>query len=104
MLAGYSMGEMEACSPGTVHLQELMRHFLDRGFMTFDFNIGDEPYKREWFDVETKMYDYVSPATMRGHAAAMMMRVTRAAKRFIKRNPSVWPVIRKARAMIGSLR
>ena len=104
VLAGYSMGEMEACSPGTVHLQELMRHFLEKGFTTFDFNIGDEPYKREWFDVETKMYDYVAPATIRGWAAAMFMRASRVAKRFIKRNPSIWPMIRKARSLIGALR
>ena len=104
VLAGYSTGEMEACSPGTVHLQELMRHFLERGFTTFDFNIGDEPYKREWFDVETKMYDYVAPATLRGWMAATVMRVSRVAKRFIKRNPSVWPMIRKARSLLGALR
>lgn len=104
VLAGYSMGEMEACSPGTIHLQELMKLFLERGFGTFDFNIGDEPYKREWFDVETKMYDYVAAATLRGHAAAAAMRVSRAVKRFVKRNPSIWPVIRKARSLIGALR
>lgn len=104
VLAGYSTGEMGACSPGTVHLQELMRYFLERGFTTFDFNIGDEPYKREWFDVETKMYDYVGPATVRGWAAAMVMRVLRVAKRFIKRNPSIWPMIRKARSLLGALR
>jgi CelD/BcsL family acetyltransferase involved in cellulose biosynthesis len=104
VLAGYSTGEMEACSPGTVHLQELMRHFLEHGFATFDFNIGDEPYKREWFDVETKMYDYVAPATLRGWMAAMAMRASRIAKRFIKRNPSIWPMIRKARSLLGALR
>jgi CelD/BcsL family acetyltransferase involved in cellulose biosynthesis len=104
VLAGYSMGEMEACSPGTIHLQELMKLFLERGLTTFDFNIGDEPYKREWFDVETKMYDYVAAATLRGHAAAAMIRVSREIKRFIKRNPSIWPMIRKARSLIGSLR
>jgi hypothetical protein len=30
--------------------------------------------------------------------------VSREIKRFIKRNPAIWPVIRKARSMIGSLR
>jgi CelD/BcsL family acetyltransferase involved in cellulose biosynthesis len=104
VLAGYGIGEMGACSPGTVHLQELMKLFLERGFTTFDFNIGDEPYKREWFDVEAKMYDYVAPATLRGHVAASTMRISREIKRFIKRNPSIWPLIRKARSLIGSLR
>jgi CelD/BcsL family acetyltransferase involved in cellulose biosynthesis len=104
VLAGYSTGEMEACSPGAIHLQELMKLFLERGFTTFDFNIGDEPYKREWFDVETKMYDYMSAATLRGRAAAAMMRAWREIKRFVKHNPSIWPAIRKARSLIGSLR
>lgn len=104
VLAGYAMGEFEAASPGTIHLQELMKLFLERGFKTFDFNIGDEPYKREWCDTETKFYDYVAPATAAGWAAATVMRVSRAVKRFIKRNPSIWPVIRKVRSALGARR
>lgn len=104
VLAGYSSGELEGCSPGTVHLQELMRHFLERGFKTFDFNIGDEPYKREWCDIERKLYDYAMPATFLGWAAAIYMMESRRLKRFVKRNPLIWPVIRRARQMIGSLR
>ncbi|HEY0224584.1 MAG TPA: GNAT family N-acetyltransferase [Pseudolabrys sp.] len=104
VLAGYASGEMEACSPGTVHLQELMRHFIERGFKTFDFNIGDEPYKHEWCDTELKLYDYLSPATVLGWADATAMTMARRLKRFVKRNPSIWPLVRKARAAIGSLR
>ncbi len=104
VLAGYTMGEFEVASPGTIHLQALMRHFIERGFKTFDLNIGDEPYKREWCDTETKFYDYVSPVTVSGWAVATLMHVARVAKRFIKRNPSIWPVIRKARSILGSLR
>ncbi|HMJ41037.1 MAG TPA: GNAT family N-acetyltransferase [Pseudolabrys sp.] len=104
VLAGYAMGEYEGASPGTIHLQDLMRYFIERGFTTFDFNIGDEPYKREWCDTETKFYDYVSPVTVAGSAVAIVMHVTRVAKRFIKRNPSVWRVMRKARSALASLR
>lgn len=104
VLAGYTMGEYEASSPGTIHLQELMRHFIERGFKTFDLNIGDEPYKHEWYDVETKMYDYVAPVTLQGWAKALLIRASRSVKRFIKRNPAVWPVIRKARSLLGALR
>jgi CelD/BcsL family acetyltransferase involved in cellulose biosynthesis len=104
VIPGYLMGEYEGSSPGTIHLQELMRYFMERGFATFDLNIGDEPYKREWYDVETKLYDYVSPVTASGWAAATLMHVARVIKRFLKRTPAVWLVIRKARAMLGSLR
>ena len=104
VLAGYSGGELESCSPGSIHLQELMRHFLERGFKTFDFNIGDAPYKREWCDLEVKLYDHVAPVTLKGWSAAVAMRLARALKRFIKRNPSIWPMVRKARSLVGSLR
>jgi CelD/BcsL family acetyltransferase involved in cellulose biosynthesis len=104
VLAGYRGGELEACSPGTVHLQELMRYFLERGFKTFDFNIGDAPYKREWCDLELKLYDYAAPRTLLGWSVAFAARAARGLKRFIKRSPSIWPLARKARSLIGSLR
>jgi len=104
VLAGYCGGELEACSPGAIHLQELMRYFLERGFKTFDFNIGDAPYKREWCDRELKLYDYVAPATAQGWLIAALARQARAFKRFIKRSPSIWPVVHRARSLIGKLR
>jgi CelD/BcsL family acetyltransferase involved in cellulose biosynthesis len=104
VLAGHCGGELEACSPGTIHLQELMRYFLERGFKTFDFNIGDAPYKREWCDRELKLYDYVAPATGQGWAIAFAVRKARALKRFIKRSPSIWPVVCRTRSLIGRLR
>jgi CelD/BcsL family acetyltransferase involved in cellulose biosynthesis len=104
ILAGYSTGELEACSPGNILLQALMRYFVERGIKTFDFNIGDEPYKREWYDFELNLYDYSSPATFAGCAATIVMQASRILKRYIKRNRSIWPVIRKLRSLIGSLR
>lgn len=104
VLAGYTAGEFEACSPGTIHLQELMRYFLERDFKTFDFNIGDAPYKREWCDLELKLYDYLAPATMRGWLVAFVIRGARILKRFIKRNQSLWPMFLRARSLIGRLR
>jgi CelD/BcsL family acetyltransferase involved in cellulose biosynthesis len=104
VLAGYSRGELDAFSPGTIHLLELMRYFLERGFKTFDFNIGDAPYKREWCDLELKLYDYMAPATLRGWSVALAIRGARMLKRFIKRNPTIWPIFLKARSLIGRLR
>lgn len=104
VLAGYTGGELESCSPGTIHLQELMRYFLERGFNTFDFNIGDAPYKREWCDLELKLYDHVAPVTLKGWSAAVVLKLARALKRFIKQNPSIWPMVRKARSLVGALR
>jgi CelD/BcsL family acetyltransferase involved in cellulose biosynthesis len=104
VLAGYDDGETAACSPGTIHLQELMRYCTERNFKTFDFNIGDEPYKHEWFDTEVKLFDHVVPMTLRGWGAMALMRSLRMLKRFIKHHPSIWPAIRRARSIVGGLR
>jgi CelD/BcsL family acetyltransferase involved in cellulose biosynthesis len=85
-------------------MQELMQYFIERGFKTFDFNIGDEPYKREWCDVEIKLYDHLGPATFAGWIAAIATKAYRVHLRLIKRNESIWPVIRRVRSWLGILR
>jgi CelD/BcsL family acetyltransferase involved in cellulose biosynthesis len=104
MLAGYATGELEACSPGTIHLQALMRHFLERGFKTFDFNIGDAPYKREWYDLELKLYDYAAPGSVQGWLAAAVTSGLRQLKGYVKRHPWLYPMVVKTRAAVGRLR
>ena len=104
MLAGYAAGEFEACSPGTIHLQALMRHFLERGFKTFDFNIGDAPYKREWYDLELKLYDYAAPGSLQGALAAGITSRLRQLKSYVKRHPSLYPMVVKTRAALGRVR
>lgn len=104
ILAGYDDGELARFGPGTAQLQDLLQYSFQHGIEQFDFTIGDEPYKREWCDVETKLYDQVSPATWRGWLAAGPLIVLRLVKRWVKRNPKVWSVVRKLRARLGSLR
>ncbi len=70
----------------------------------FDFTIGDEPYKREWCDVEQTLYDHVSAATWRGWPSVQFSAAWRRAKRAIKHNATLWPVVMRARETIGRLR
>ena len=104
VLAGYAGGEINSCSPGTIHMQELIRHFLERGFKTFDFNIGDAVYKREWCDIELKLYDYVDPGTIRGRLSAALTRQKRALKGYAKRQPALYRMALKLRSLTGRLR
>ena len=46
-----------------------MRYAAEHGCKLFDFTIGDEPYKREWCDVEISRF--VSPASWRGSLVAV---------------------------------
>ena len=103
VLASYGDGEMSRFGPGAAHLRDLMQYAIGRGFRIFDFTVGDEPYKREWCD-ESLLYDHIAGASVRGSVIAAGLRVARALKRTIKRNPKLWSVAYKTREMLGRLR
>jgi CelD/BcsL family acetyltransferase involved in cellulose biosynthesis len=104
VLASYDDGPLARFGPGAAHLHELMRYAIERGCTLFDFTVGDEPYKRDWCDVEMKLYDHVSTASARGLLAATVLSAFRSVKRAIKQSPRLWPSLLKLRAGVGSLR
>jgi CelD/BcsL family acetyltransferase involved in cellulose biosynthesis len=104
ILAGYDDGELARFGPGTIQLMDVMRHATEHGCKLFDFTVGDEPYKREWCDMEIALCDYVAPASWRGSLAAASTIAFRGLKRWIKRNPKAWAMVRKARSVVGALR
>jgi CelD/BcsL family acetyltransferase involved in cellulose biosynthesis len=101
--SSYQDGALARLGPGRAHLHELIRHAIDRGFDRFDFTIGDEAYKREWSDIELKLYDHLAANTVRGWAAVAMIVAFRRTKRFIKQTPPLWRAFSKARAIAGRL-
>jgi CelD/BcsL family acetyltransferase involved in cellulose biosynthesis len=104
MLSSYDDGELAKFGPGRAHLHELIRRAIGRGLAYFDFTVGDESYKREWSDVELRLYDHTAAATMRGLPAAAALAGYRRAKRFIKQTPALWRAFSKARGAVGTLR
>jgi CelD/BcsL family acetyltransferase involved in cellulose biosynthesis len=103
VLASYDDGPLSKFGPGAIHMLELMQYALQRGCTAFDFTIGDEPYKRDWCDSETALYDHLAAASARGLAAVTMMRIALAGKRALKRS-TLWPSLLQARAAIGAMR
>ncbi len=103
LLSSYHDGELAKFGPGRTHLHELLRHAIGRGLDRFDFTIGDEAYKREWSDIELKLYDYTAAATTRGWPVVTLMLAFRRTKRFIKQTPPLWRVFSKARTLAGRL-
>jgi CelD/BcsL family acetyltransferase involved in cellulose biosynthesis len=102
MLSSYDDGELAKFGPGRAHLHELIRRAIGRGLAYFDFTVGDESYKREWSDVELRLYDHTAAATMRGLPAAAALAGYRRAKRFIKQTPALWLAFSKARGVVGA--
>jgi CelD/BcsL family acetyltransferase involved in cellulose biosynthesis len=103
ILAGYDPGELARFGPGSAQLFELLRHSFDQGLKKFDFTIGDEPYKREWSDIELRLYDLVTPLTWRGRLVAVIIIAKRTIKCWIRRNPKIWSLVSRIRSVLGSL-
>ena len=101
MLSSYDDGEISKYGPGRAHLHELLRRAIGRGLGYFDFTVGDESYKREWSDVELRLYDHTAAATMRGLPIAAAMIGYRRAKRLIKQTPALWRAFSAARGFVG---
>jgi CelD/BcsL family acetyltransferase involved in cellulose biosynthesis len=101
VLSSYHDGEISRFGPGRAHLHELLRHAIERGFRRFDFTIGDEPYKRDWSDIEVRLCDHLDAVTMRGTMTVALTTTYRRAKRFIKQTPALWHAYSKVR---GALR
>jgi CelD/BcsL family acetyltransferase involved in cellulose biosynthesis len=104
VLSSYHDGEIARFGPGRAHLHELMRHAMERGFHKFDFTIGDEPYKRDWADIEVRLYDHLQAATLRGAVVVAMIGAFRRTKRLIKTTPVLWRAYTKAREIARFLR
>jgi CelD/BcsL family acetyltransferase involved in cellulose biosynthesis len=103
-LSSYHPGDMAKCGPGTLHLHELLQHCIETGLETFDFTIGDEPYKLDWAETKIILYDHVTAATASGTAAVLKARLERGAVRYLKRRAGLWHALKRARAIAGNWR
>jgi CelD/BcsL family acetyltransferase involved in cellulose biosynthesis len=103
ILSSYVDGELARLGPGRAHLHELLRYAIGQHFKRFDFTIGDEPYKRDWSDVELKLFDHLAATTVQGWMILMGAAGFRRLKRFIKQSPAVWRAFSKARTIAGSI-
>jgi CelD/BcsL family acetyltransferase involved in cellulose biosynthesis len=102
VLSRYGDGEWSRFGPGAAHLHALLRHAIDRGFHRFDFTIGDEPYKREWCESRSTLYDRRIRPRLARSWRSMPPRVGR--KRVIKQTPMLWSPFSAGRGLAGSLR
>ena len=101
ILASYDGGPVSAHGPGTVHLHELLRDTIEKGYRSFDFTVGDEPYKLDWGDQVIRLFDYVSGRTLRGWGLVLAARAFRRVKRLIKQNPTLWHLFGAMRTRFG---
>ncbi len=99
VLSTITDGEYRAHSPGQLHLNNLIAWSIARGLSTFDFTKGDEPYKDDWCDITTDLFDVYLGLTIKGRVAAFTHAKTRKARRYIKQSPVLWPWAKKLRKL-----
>jgi CelD/BcsL family acetyltransferase involved in cellulose biosynthesis len=103
IMSSYTDAEMARFGPGAIHLHDVLRNAIDRGFKLFDFTVGDEPYKRDWCESGNILYDHLGAARLRGGVIVASMTAMQALKRLIKQTPTLWTAFKKLRAWIGPL-
>ncbi len=89
--------ELAQHSPGEFLFFRNIEQAAADGYVTYDFGVGDEHYKRMWCNVETTHFDTVIPVTAKGAAYGMAWRTIAAAKRRIKRDRMLWPLVKRLR-------
>ena len=84
-------------SPGLILMQHMIVNAADRGFQSFDVGPGAARYKSFFCKELEPLFDSVVPLSRRGRLVAWPLRLLRAAKSKIKRNPALWAVASRVR-------
>jgi CelD/BcsL family acetyltransferase involved in cellulose biosynthesis len=98
---GISEDETTPIGPGDFLFFENIREACEQGFDTYDFSVGDEPYKRQWCDTETWQTDVLVPLTAKGQMLAFALRRTARLKSLVKNSPAIWRFVRRLRKNTG---
>lgn len=59
-------GDWNRYSPGRLLLENLLEWAYKEKLLLFDFTIGAESYKKEWCDLEIKLFEYLKPLNYKG--------------------------------------
>ncbi len=96
--AAIAEDELTSASPGEFLFFEDISRSCDEGRSIYNFGIGDEPYKREWCDIELTIYDTLVPLSAKGKLFTALQSVRNAIAGSLKRNPRLWGLAKTLRS------
>ncbi|MCJ2015113.1 GNAT family N-acetyltransferase [Methylobacterium sp. J-076] len=85
LMLGWEAGEWRAFATGRLMLDAMLRWTCEQGLTTFDFTVGDEPYKQDWVDTDLPLFAYEAAASARGWATLSAEAARRGLRRRAKR-------------------
>jgi CelD/BcsL family acetyltransferase involved in cellulose biosynthesis len=89
--------DLAQASPGEFLFFDNIEEACANGFDVYDFSVGDEPYKRQWCDLETQHRDVLVPLTAKGRALAFVLHRNARLKAFVKNSPAIWNLTKTLR-------
>jgi CelD/BcsL family acetyltransferase involved in cellulose biosynthesis len=89
--------ELAHASPGGFLFFDNIREACEQGFAIYDFSVGDEPYKRNWCDLEIQHREVLLSLTMKGRAFAFGLHQNARLTAYIKNNPAIWRLMKRVR-------
>lgn len=104
ILSSYNDGPVSRHGPGRAHLLELLRAATEAGLTTFDFTIGNEPYKLDWCDIRVPLFDHLSAASLRGGLLRPTIAAGRGLRRSIRNNEKAWAILSSLRERMAGRR
>jgi CelD/BcsL family acetyltransferase involved in cellulose biosynthesis len=93
--------DLFAVSPGGFLFFENIQEACEQGFAIYDFSVGDEPYKRQWCDIEIQHADVLVPLTLKGRAFAFGLQRNAKFKAYVKSNPAIWNFMKLVRRQVS---
>ncbi|NKB94925.1 GNAT family N-acetyltransferase [Ochrobactrum intermedium] len=90
--------ELMTASPGEFLFFEDISRSCGEGHSVYSFGIGDEPYKREWCDIDLAIYDTLVPLSAKGRFFTALQSARNAVAGSLKRNPRLWGMAKALRS------
>ncbi|CAN7502325.1 GNAT family N-acetyltransferase [Phyllobacterium sp. LjRoot231] len=97
---GITEDELVSASPGEFLFFEDIQDSCKTDLAIYSFGIGDEPYKRSWSDIEVPSFDTEVSLTVKGRIFAGYLSARGKLVHSIKKNETVWAVVKKARSRL----
>lgn len=97
---GIADDDMSNASPGEFLFFEDIQDSCKTDLVSYSFGVGDEPYKRNWCDIETLLYDTQNSLTGKGRAYAAYRGIRGNFVRAVKKNGRLWTAVKKMRSRL----
>lgn len=100
MFNTYTISDNARYSPGLLLLRDMIDHYGERGYTSYDFGVGSDEYKMTFCKEAEPIVDSFVPLTARGRLAALGMSSITHAKRLVKQNPALMQMAQMLRNAI----